>query len=70
MHAPDRRRVDGEGVGMEQDRATFDPETGNVIRPTDNSLRECDLPGVNQEPKVLEIQNGIPVGLELPKEAG
>ena len=67
MHAPDRRYLDGEVVAMDQDKAMFDPHTGNVIRKTDNSLKECDLPGASDIPAVLDLQNGIPVGWTVPR---
>ena len=48
---------------------TIDHESGNPIRKTDNSLKECDLPGVNQNPEPLEIgKNGLPKGWKPPKE--
>lgn len=49
----------------------IDHESGNVIRPTDNSLKECDLEGINQNKKPLELdKNGLPKGWKAPKGAG
>ena len=47
---------------------TVDHESGNPIRKTDNGLKECDLPGVNQSSKPLELgKNGLPVGWKPPR---
>lgn len=47
----------------------IDNLTGNVIRLTDNTMKDCDLAAPNQDPVPLELnQNGIPVGLDLPNK--
>ena len=44
-----------------------DDVSGNIIRRTDNGLRECDLEA-SQENKPLKLDdNGLPVGWKPPK---
>ena len=43
-----------------------DPFSGLVVRYTDNRLKDGDLPGINQEPIPLELDDhGLPVGWEV-----
>lgn len=45
-----------------------DPISGLIVRFTDNGLKEGDLPGIDQEPRPLELdENGLPIGWEAPK---
>ena len=47
----------------------IDNVSGNEIRPTDNGLKECDLEGINQDNKPLELdENGLPIDWQPPKE--
>ena len=46
----------------------IDHVSGNVLRPTDNSLKECDLEA-SQETKPLELdENGLPIGWVAPEK--
>ena len=46
-----------------------DNVSGNQIRATNNGLKDCDLPGISQENKPLELdENGVPVDWQAPKE--
>ena len=50
-------------------RPICDPKTGLTVRYTDNSLKDGDLEGINQEPKPLELDElGLPVGWEVPND--
>ena len=55
---------------QETKETTVDKHSGLEIRKTDNTLKEGDLPGINQEAAPLEIgEDGLPVGWTAP-EAG
>ena len=55
-------------MGYTDNRPVCDPVSGKIVRFTDNGLKEGDLPGINQEPKPLELdENGLPIGWEAPK---
>lgn len=54
---------------MKISEMTIDPMSNLQIRPTDNGLKEKDLPGISQESVPLELDsNGVPVNWTPPKD--
>ena len=53
---------------MTNELRIIDHTSGNEIRKTDNSMKDCDLPGINQVNEPLELdENGLPVGWNPPE---